>query len=133
MKLSELHKLVAAVCPIEGINSEGAIVFSAEATEGEQAAAAAVVTANLHRLGQPDVPVAVTMRQARLALLQAGMLATVNGAIAAMPGAAGDAARIEWEFSSEVQRHKPLVLALAPLLGLDDAQLDALFVQAASL
>lgn len=79
------------------------------------------------------VPAAVTMRQARLALLQAGMLATVNSAIAAMPGDAGAAARIEWEFSSEVQRQKPLVLSLAPLLNLSAAQLDALFIQASKL
>jgi hypothetical protein len=79
------------------------------------------------------VPSAVTMRQARLALMGAGMLDSVNGAIAAMTGAQGDAARIEWEFSSEVRRHQPLVLALAPALGLTDVQLDELFVAAAAL
>jgi hypothetical protein len=81
----------------------------------------------------PPVPQAVTMRQARLALLGAGLLTTVNAAITGMSGAAGDAARIEWEFSSEVRRQQPLVLALAPALSLSDAQLDALFVAAAAL
>lgn len=79
------------------------------------------------------VPQAVTMRQARLALLAAGKLAAVNAAVAAMPGMAGDAARIEWEFSSEVQRDKALVQALAPVLNLTDAQLDELFITAAAL
>ena len=78
-------------------------------------------------------PKAVTMRQARLALLQAGLLSTVNTAVANMPGAAGEAARIEWEYSGEVQRDKALVQALAPVLGLNDAQLDALFMTAAAL
>jgi hypothetical protein len=81
----------------------------------------------------PVVPEAVTMRQARLALLGAGMLASVNSAIAGMTGPQGEAARIEWEFSSEVKRHQPLVLALGPTLGLTEAQLDALFVKAATL
>lgn len=81
----------------------------------------------------PVVPQSVTMRQARLALLGAGLLGNVNAAVAAMPGAAGDEARIEWEFSSEVQRHKPLVQALAPALNLTDAQLDQLFIAAAQL
>lgn len=79
------------------------------------------------------VPQAVTMRQARLALLQAGKLDAVNAAVANMPGDAGVAARIEWEYSQEVQRNKELVLALAPVLGLNEAQLDALFIAAAAL
>lgn len=79
------------------------------------------------------VPEVVTMRQARLALLGVGMLAQVNAAVASMSGAEGDAARIEWEFSSTVERHRPLVLSLIAALGLTDAQLDDLFRQAAAL
>lgn len=79
------------------------------------------------------VPQAVTMRQARLALFSAGKLATVNAAIAGMTGAQGEAARIEWEFSSEVKRSQPLVLAMGPVLGMSDVQLDALFIAAAKL
>lgn len=79
------------------------------------------------------VPEAVTMRQARLALLGAGLLDSVNTAIAAMTGTAGAAARIEWEYSKEVQRNKELVQALGPALGLSDAQLDALFITASKI
>ena len=79
------------------------------------------------------VPQFVTMRQARLALLQAGKLATVNAVVAAMPGMAGDAARIEWEFSSTVERHRPLVEALGVSLGMTADQLDDLFRTAATL
>lgn len=81
----------------------------------------------------PAVPDSVTMRQARLALLQSGLLAQVNSAVAAMPGAAGDTARIEWEFSSTVERNRPLVQSLVGALGLTDAQLDDLFRLAATL
>lgn len=79
------------------------------------------------------VPPAVTMRQARLALLAAGLLDQVNTAIAAMPGAEGEAARIEWEYAQEVRRDSQLVAALSPALGLTDAQLDDLFRQAFTL
>ena len=78
-------------------------------------------------------PTVVTMRQARLALLGAGMLAQVNTAVAAMPGAQGDAARIEWDFSGTVDRNSPLVQSLVGVLGLSDTQLDALFKAAGGL
>lgn len=76
------------------------------------------------------IPKFVTMRQARLALLGAGMLAQVNNAVAAMTGVQGEAARVEWEYSQEVQRDRSLVTSLGTALGLTDAQLDALFVAA---
>lgn len=77
----------------------------------------------------PAVPAIVTMRQARLALLQTGMLAQVNTAVAA----ADEATKITWEFSSEVQRNNALVSTLAAALSLTDAQLDDLFTLAATL
>ena len=81
----------------------------------------------------PTIPQSVTMRQARLALMSAGKLATVNAAIAGMAGVQGDAARIEWEFSSEVKRNQPLVMSMGQALGLTSTQLDALFTQAAKI
>ena len=77
-----------------------------------------------------DVPQVVTMRQARLALLGAGLLAQVNTAVANMPGAEGDSARIEWEYAQEVRRDSPLVAALSATFGWTSAQLDDLFVLA---
>jgi len=43
MKLYELDELIKAVCPIEGINSNGAIWFLPEATPGQRAAAQALM------------------------------------------------------------------------------------------
>ena len=79
------------------------------------------------------VPEVVTMRQARLALLGAGLLAQVNTAVANMPGAEGDAARIEWEYAQEVRRDSPLTAGLSAALGLTDAQLNNLFTAAGAL
>lgn len=89
-------------------------------------------------LVEPQPPVtppvmAVTMRQARLALLAAGKLGQIDAAIDGLPSPQKEEARIEWEYSQEVQRNKPLVLSLAPALGLDDAALDALFLAASQL
>lgn len=84
-------------------------------------------------LPPPTVPAVVTMRQARLALLGAGLLDGVEAAIDAMSSPQKDAARIEWEYSQEVQRHNGFVSVLAPMLGLTEAQTDALFVVAAGL
>lgn len=80
-----------------------------------------------------SVPELVTMRQARLALLQTGKLSLVNSAIASMPGEAGEAARIEWEFSSIVERKRPYVQQIAVALGMSSQQLDDLFSLAATL
>ena len=78
---------------------------------------------------QATVPKSVTMRQARLALLAAGLLDTVETAITA----AGLAAKIEWDYATEVQRSSGLVPAMATALGMTETQIDALFVAAAGL
>lgn len=81
----------------------------------------------------PVVPEQVTMRQARLALLGAGLLANVDTAIDSLPSPTKEAARIEWDYSSTVERHRGLVQSLGAAMGLTDAQLDTLFIQAATL
>ena len=89
----------------------------------------------------PDVPVTsvngvpqvVSMRQARLALLQAGLLAGIEAAIAGLSEPQKTAALIEWEYSSEVHRDKAFVQTLGAALGLPPSALDALFIAAAKL
>ena len=80
--------------------------------------------------GKIIVPTIVTMKQARLALLDAGLLPTVNSAIAGLTGSAGDAARIEWEFSADIHRGDDLVTQISGGLGLTSTQIDALFISA---
>jgi hypothetical protein len=71
----------------------------------------------------------VSMRQARLQLLAIDSYATVNGAIATMP----EAAQIEWEYATEVQRSNPLVPAMAGLLGWSEDDTDLYFTEAGKL
>ena len=79
------------------------------------------------------IPASVTMRQARLALLAAGVLDAVAPGIAALLSPQKEAAQIEWEYSQTVERHRPFVLLLGVALGLDAPALDALFIAAAAL
>lgn len=76
----------------------------------------------------------VTMRQARRALLDAGLLDQVDAAIAAIADATErKQAAIDWEYATQVERLWPWVQTLGVALGLTDDELDALFVQAATL
>lgn len=79
------------------------------------------------------VPQEITMRQARLVLLGAGLLSGVQTAIDGLPEPQRSAANIEWEFSNTLQRRTPFVLTLGPALGLSAEQIDALFIQGATL
>jgi hypothetical protein len=81
----------------------------------------------------PVVPALVTMRQARLALFANGKLDAVGPAINSLPSPTKEQAQIEWDYSSSVERNRPLVQALGPLLGLTEEDLDNLFIQAATL
>ena len=81
----------------------------------------------------PYVPYVVTMRQARLALLSWGLLDDINQCINVRPSPQKEEALIEWEYSQEVQRHNGFVGILAPSLGLNEEQLDQLFILASSL
>lgn len=75
----------------------------------------------------------VTMRQARLALLAAGHLAAVEVALDALPSPQKESAWIEWEYAQEVRRDAPLIEALGSALGLNDSEIDELFLTAATL
>lgn len=82
---------------------------------------------------QVDVPASVTMRQARLALLSAGILDDIDTAIAGLPSPDKEQAKIEWEYSQEVQRHNSFVSVLASALGMSNKQIDDLFILAKNL
>lgn len=80
------------------------------------------------------VPVSVTPRQAKLALLSAGLLDDVEAAIEAIADATTKrVAQIEWEYAQEVRRDWPLLNAVAAQMGMTDAQIDELFTLAATL
>lgn len=80
-----------------------------------------------------QAPDSVTMRQARLALLAADLLPAVESAIDALTEPGRSAARIEWDYAGRVERSSQLVAMIGAAVGLDDAQLDELFMTASTL
>ena len=81
----------------------------------------------------PGVPQEVTMRQARLALLNAGLLDAAQGVIDALPMPQRRAAQIEWEYALSVRRDHPLIALMISEGLATAAQVDGLFVAAAGL
>lgn len=77
----------------------------------------------------PSKPVVtVTPRQARLALLSAGLLDQVQATV----DAAGGATKITWEYATVIERNSPLIETLGGSLGLTATQIDTLFRFAAT-
>ena len=72
----------------------------------------------------------VTMRQARLALLQSGLLATIETAITT---GTDEAMKVEWEYATEVKRDWASLMALTTSLGMTSLELDDLFQLASTL
>lgn len=87
----------------------------------------------VHDLADMPVPAVVSMRQARLALLGAGLLGAVESGIDGLPEPDRSAARIEWEYATELRRDHPLIASLAQQLGLSEQQVDGLFIAASQI
>jgi len=61
MNLGKLHQAIAAVCPIDGVSSDGTIWFALEATPEQQAAAHATYT-NFQDPPEEDDPAAIAAK-----------------------------------------------------------------------
>ena len=76
------------------------------------------------------VPENITPRQARLVLLQFGLLDQIEDAIEAIEDSTERrAARIQWEFASKINRNNALLRAFADQLGWSEEQIDQLMIQ----
>ena len=75
------------------------------------------------------VPQVVAIRQAKLALFEADLLDDIEAAMTQ----ADRKTQIEWEYATEFRRDWPALIAMQPVLGLTDQQVDDLFTLAASL
>lgn len=84
-------------------------------------------------LDPPELPPPITKRQLRLTLVRNGIaLDDVMSAIAAMPeGLPKAEAQIEWEDASYFTRTHPTLLSIAAALQLSEAQVDAMWLEAA--
>ena len=80
-----------------------------------------------------SIPQSITPRQARLALLDAGLLSQVDTAINSLESPAKETAQIEWEYATSIERSSEWVSQLGGALGLDSAGIDDLFKTASTL
>ena len=77
-----------------------------------------------------SIPKSITVRQARLALLQIGKLADVTAAIANLQSPMKEQVEIEWEYATEIYRNNGFIDTLGSALGLNKVALDDLFIAA---
>lgn len=77
-----------------------------------------------------QVPSSITMRQARLQLLAQNLLTTVDTAIQT---GTDEALKIEWEYATEIKRDYPSLISLFTALNKTEAEIDDLFILAATL
>jgi hypothetical protein len=123
-----------AIAERDAAVAEKATAQAALATKDAEIAALEAQVAELSPPAIEGVPQVVTRRQARQAMLLAGLLDSVQAAIGAIPDTTQRRlAQIEWDDSQNFERQRPLLVSLATALGLTSAQLDQLFVTASGL
>lgn len=74
------------------------------------------------------IPQVITMRQARLQLLEVGLLDNVEALVAL-----DRKSQIEWEYANEVYRQSPLIESVKEAMSLTDEQIDDMFIAASKL
>lgn len=126
-------KTIATLNGVILMSQDGEALEAMQANAAQYGAEASVVTDEEYAAlvaAQPQpAPAVVSMRQARLALLQQNLLATVDAAIAQ----GGHADQIEWEYATTVDRNSALVTNMAAALSLTEQDLENLFTLAAGL
>lgn len=99
---------------------------------GSDVAASLQALINGEALPSPParVPREIPNWRAKAMLAGMGLLDAVGSAINALPEPDRTVAALAWAGDAKLARHGKTVLALAPALGLTDAQVDALFIAA---
>lgn len=107
--------------------------FWQKALAGDYGAIAAFVQPTVEEL-RAALP-SLTARQLRLGLVSNGIsLSSVTVTIGVMPaGPDKDKAQIEWEYASTFNRMHPLIGTVGAALGLNDQQIDNMWLAAFSL
>ena len=83
----------------------------------------------LREFRDDGIPYKISIRQAKLALLGAGLLDDIENAMAS----ADRSVQISWEYATEFERDNPLILYFQSSLNLSKEQVDNLFIQAKGL
>lgn len=110
-----------------------AALVQVAALTADKAALQAQLDSYLSPTSPNGVPEWVYASQAYKALILSGLMPAVQAGLAVMPGVEGELARADFEKSARFYRANPTLAALGTALGLTTAQLDQLFITAATL
>lgn len=128
MSTLDILAQVQAVCPVLSIDNTGAgwrFTSDPSATEAQRAAGNALIDAI--NASTPHVPLSVNMWQAKAALAANGLL---DGANAAVEQVGNPTLLIAWQNATVLSRESPGMAAIGVALGLDNAKIDQLFIEA---
>lgn len=104
--------------------------FNFETRKFEEGATAEELLANR----KSQVPIEITARQLRLALIMAGInLTMIDNAINSLPEPSKSIAQISWGYAATFQRDHELLVALSSQLSITEEQLDDIFITAKNL
>ncbi len=109
-------------------DTQKVVEVTAELVEGKYYQAYEVVELaqeEIEVIYQATVPQVISMRQARLALLQMNLLDTVDNAIA---NGTDEIMKIEWEYSQELKRDWDSLNTMTTALGMSSTDVDGLFM-----
>jgi hypothetical protein len=131
--IEKLHTILSDM-PVTGISqANGSITLhlSSELTIDQklQAEEAIALTPEFN-----SIPQIVSPRQMRIALIISGISPQdIESALDTLPEPNRSIAKTTWEYSVEFQRNNPILISLAPMLGLTEQQVDDLFTLASTL
>ena len=81
----------------------------------------------------PHVPEEIPLWAFRSVLELSGLKDSAEAQIAALSEPAKTVATIQWEYGNFIRRDHPLITQMGEQLGLSNAQIDSIFIQADSL
>ena len=76
---------------------------------------------------KPPVPGSVSAKDLRLGLVKCKFLSETEAMLASAEGEEGEAARIEWEYSTDIARSSNLMKVIIAQTGLTEEQADDIF------
>ena len=85
-------------------------------------------TPDLDYVVKQDIPESITPLQAKLQLLEMGLLGEVDTLVAN-----DRKVQLYWEYALSIERYNDILLSMATQLGLTDEQLDNMFIEASKL